>query len=115
MPSEVVVYTVARECPLCEEALHHLRALRPAHGFALRTVTVDGDPRLAIRHALRVPVVEIDGREALHGKTTRAALEAALEAARGAASGRAAGTTSPGSAEGDASAPRSRSAVPGTP
>jgi glutaredoxin len=75
---EVVVYTVARECPLCEEALHHLRALEPRHGFSLRVVRVDDDPRLAIRHALRVPVIEIDGREALYGKVTREALEAAL-------------------------------------
>jgi hypothetical protein len=76
--TEVVVYTVARVCPLCDEALHHLRALEPVHGFDLRVVRIDADPMLSIRHALRVPVIEIDGREALHGKVTRAALEAAL-------------------------------------
>jgi hypothetical protein len=74
----IVVYTVARECPLCEEALHHLRALEPAHGFDLRVVRIDGDPGLSIRHALRVPVIEVDGREVLHGKVSREALEAVL-------------------------------------
>jgi hypothetical protein len=81
MPSSVVLYTVARECPLCDEALAHLRALAPRWAFDLRVVAIDGDPRLAVRHALRVPVVEIDGREAAFGRVTREALEAALEAA----------------------------------
>jgi glutaredoxin len=78
MCSRVVVYTVAGDCPLCKEALHHLRALEPVHGFDLRVVRIDDDPMLSIRHALRVPVIEIDGREVLYGKVTRAALEAAL-------------------------------------
>jgi hypothetical protein len=74
----VVVYTVGHECPLCDEAIAHLEGLRATHEFALRVVVVDGDPRLAIRHALRVPVVEVDGVEVLHGKVERSALERAL-------------------------------------
>jgi hypothetical protein len=77
-PREVVVYTVGHECPLCDEALAHLRDLARTRPIALRVVVIDGDPRLAIRHALRVPVVEVDGREVLHGKIERAALEAVL-------------------------------------
>jgi len=79
-PRRVVLYTVAHDCPLCDEALAHLDSLRAAHAraFALEVVVVDRDPRLAIRHALRVPVVEVDGVEVLHGKIARADLERVL-------------------------------------
>ncbi|HVG94784.1 MAG TPA: glutaredoxin family protein [Planctomycetota bacterium] len=74
----VVLYTLAAGCPLCDEALHHLERLRSRRPFDLRVVPVDGDPRLAIRHALRVPVLEVDGREVLFGRMTLEAVEAAL-------------------------------------
>ena len=77
-PRRVVLYTVAHDCPLCDEALAHLDSLRATHAFALEVVVVDRDPRLAIRHALRVPVVEVDGVEVLHGKIARADLERVL-------------------------------------
>jgi len=74
----VTLYTVGHACPLCDEALAHLRSLQPEGGFELRVVVIDSDPLLAVRHALRVPVIEVDGSEALHGKVTLAALRAAL-------------------------------------
>jgi glutaredoxin len=71
----IVVYTVGHECPLCDEALAHLERLRARRAFDLRTVVVDGDPHLAIRHALRVPVIEVDGREVAYGRVDPEALE----------------------------------------
>ena len=78
---DVVLYTVAHPCPLCDEALAHLEAIAVRVPFRLRTVVVDSDPRLVFRHALRVPVLEIDGLEAMHGRIDRDALERALRAA----------------------------------
>lgn len=75
---DVVLYTVGHPCPLCDEAIVHLEALGRRIDFRLRVVVVDHDPRLAVRHALRVPVVEIDGREAMHGRVDAGALERAL-------------------------------------
>jgi hypothetical protein len=74
----VVVYTVARPCPLCDEALAHLEAIRRTVDFDLVAVEIDHDPRLSVRHALRVPVVAVDGREVAYGRIDRAALEAAI-------------------------------------
>ena len=82
-PRRVVVYTVGHECPLCDEAIAHLEGLRATRDFSLEVVVVDRDPRLAIRHALRVPVVEIDGVEVLHGKIARSDLERALSGGGG--------------------------------
>jgi hypothetical protein len=75
----VVVYVLARHCPLCDDALALLRDAATRRPLDVRVVPIDGDPRLSLRHALRVPVVEIDGVEALFGRVTREALEAALD------------------------------------
>jgi hypothetical protein len=77
----VVLYTLSAGCPLCEDARHHLERLAAVHAFDLRVVPVEGDPRLAVRYALRVPVVEIDGREAAFGRLAFDDLDAALRAA----------------------------------
>ena len=75
---DVVLYTVGHPCPLCDEARLHLDALGARIPFRLRTVVVDHDPRLAVRYALRVPVLEIDGVEAMFGRIDPVALEHAL-------------------------------------
>lgn len=74
----VVLYTVSHPCPLCDEVRAHLEALRRRHALDVEEVLVDRDPRLAVRYALRVPVVEVDGREAAFGKVDPRVLEAAL-------------------------------------
>jgi hypothetical protein len=79
----VVVYTIARECPLCDRALAHLRDLARTRPLSIDVVTIDGDPRLTLRHALRVPVVEVDGVEVLHGRIERHDLETALDGSAG--------------------------------
>ena len=75
---QVVLYTTSRPCPLCEDARAHLERLRARHPFELRVVEIDADPRLSIRHALRVPVVEVDGREIGFGRIDPTALETAV-------------------------------------
>ena len=80
-PRRVTLYTVGRECPLCDEARAHLDAIGRGRPLDVRTVVIDGDPRLSIRHALRVPVLEIDGVEALHGRISRVDIEEALDRA----------------------------------
>jgi hypothetical protein len=77
-PMHVVLNTTSHAGPLCDVARFHLERERERTPFDLRVVAVDGDPRLAIRHALRVPVIEIDGVEAMHGKIEPDALRAAL-------------------------------------
>ena len=76
------VYTIGRPCPLCEEALALLEDLSRDHPFELEVVNVDGDLRLTVIHALRVPVVEVDGREIGHGRIDRGTLEQALARAQ---------------------------------
>ncbi len=78
----VVLYTNANHCPLCDDARAALERLRPRLGFEFVEVPVDRDPRLTFRYALRVPVIEVDGDEAMFGKIDPAALEAALRAGR---------------------------------
>ncbi|MBL9086013.1 MAG: SUMF1/EgtB/PvdO family nonheme iron enzyme [Planctomycetia bacterium] len=78
----VVLYTNANHCPLCDDARAALERLRPRLAFELVEVPVDRDPRLTFRYALRVPVIEVDGEEAMFGKIDPAALEAALRARR---------------------------------
>jgi hypothetical protein len=50
-------------CHLCEHALKVLRTEQRTTPFALVTVDIDGDPELARRYGVRVPVVAVDGVE----------------------------------------------------
>jgi glutaredoxin len=54
-------------CHLCEQAWELLKRARRRHGFALRSVDVDGDPALAEQFGLEVPVVVVDGRVRFRG------------------------------------------------
>jgi hypothetical protein len=78
----VRLYTIARPCPLCEDALALLGELSRDHAFELEVVAVDGDVRLTVLHALKVPVVEVDGREIGHGRLDKTTLERALARGR---------------------------------
>jgi hypothetical protein len=79
----VTLFTLSAGCHLCEDARAHLDRLAGKVPFELAVVPVDRDPRLLIRHALRVPVLEIESREVLFGKMTYEQVEAALrDAAR---------------------------------
>jgi hypothetical protein len=58
----VTLYTRAG-CHLCEHAEQVLRNEQRTIPFALVTVNIDGDPELARRYGVRVPVVAVDGVE----------------------------------------------------
>jgi hypothetical protein len=84
---QVVLYVTSDECPLCDEAEALLDEAALSLPIDVHVVEVDADPALSARHRLRVPVIEVDGREALFGKVRRADLLRALEPPRSAEGG----------------------------
>jgi glutaredoxin len=52
-------------CHLCEEAHAVVVAVRERRPFELEEVDITRDPELEARYRERIPVVAIDGREAL--------------------------------------------------
>jgi glutaredoxin len=60
--TRITLYTRAG-CHLCEEAERILRGEQQATGFGLELVDIDGDPELARRYGVRVPVVALDGED----------------------------------------------------
>ncbi len=61
---DVVLYSKA-DCHLCQEARAQIERVRRRVGFRFREVDIAADPDLLARYELTVPVVAIDGREAL--------------------------------------------------
>jgi hypothetical protein len=51
-------------CCLCDDALAALQRLRATTPFELRTTDIEADDELFKRYLERIPVIEIDGREA---------------------------------------------------
>jgi hypothetical protein len=74
---QVVLYG-SPECHLCETAKVKLERVRRVVPFELREVDVRADPQLARRYGERIPVVAIDGRDALVTKVTEFRLLRAL-------------------------------------
>jgi glutaredoxin len=52
-------------CHLCEEARAVVLAARDRHRFELEEIDITRDPTLEARYRERIPVVAIDGEEAL--------------------------------------------------
>jgi glutaredoxin len=52
-----------RTCHLCEDARAVIQAERARQAFDFDEVFIDGDDGLERDYGLRVPVVEVDGRE----------------------------------------------------
>ena len=52
-----------RTCGLCDEAREVIQIVRQEVPFAFEERLIDGDDRLEREYGLRVPVVEVDGRE----------------------------------------------------
>ena len=69
-------------CHLCEDARAAVAAVRVERDFALEEVDVSLDPRLERRYGERVPVVAIDGEEALELRFGEAELVQALDRVR---------------------------------
>lgn len=61
---DVVVYS-RPGCHLCEEAMEKIVALHAeGYRFALHEIDIESDELLLRRYLERIPVVEVDGREA---------------------------------------------------
>ena len=59
------------DCHLCKVVSRVAEELQQELSFDLETVNVDGDQSLTARYGHRVPVILIDGKEALSGKVNR--------------------------------------------
>jgi hypothetical protein len=73
----VVLYG-APDCHLCEAAQRKLARVRRFVPFDLEVVDVRADPEVAARYGTIIPVVCVDGREALVSKVTEFRLLKAL-------------------------------------
>jgi glutaredoxin len=73
----VVMYS-RRTCGLCDKARAALESVRARVPFTFDEVMIDGDDALEERYGLRVPVVEVDGREAFEYEVAPADLERLL-------------------------------------
>ena len=62
-PLPQVLMFSRRTCGLCDKARAVILAERERTPFGFEEVWIDGDDALEDAHGLRVPVVEIDGRE----------------------------------------------------
>jgi glutaredoxin len=65
-------------CHLCEEAKQVVDAVRAQHPFDLEEVDITRDPALERAYRERIPVVAIDGEEALELVIERSELEERL-------------------------------------
>jgi glutaredoxin len=65
-------------CHLCEEAREVVDAVRSQHPFDLEEVDITRDPTLERAYRERIPVVAIDGEEALELVIERSELEERL-------------------------------------
>ena len=66
-------------CHLCEEARAAVERVRAKRTFELEEVDISLDPRLAHRYGERIPVIAIDGEEALELRFGAAELTRALD------------------------------------
>ena len=80
MPRRLVLYTRA-QCHLCTDMLAAARPIAAAHGLEVEPVDIDGDPELRRRYHVRIPVLELDGREVARYHLDPRALEHALATA----------------------------------
>jgi glutaredoxin len=69
-------------CCLCDEAKEAIQAVRLDRDFELQEVDVSLDPALHNRYGERIPVVEIDGREAFELHLDAGSLRQRLDTVR---------------------------------
>ncbi|HEX7374749.1 MAG TPA: glutaredoxin family protein [Steroidobacteraceae bacterium] len=77
LPAPLCLY-VREGCPLCDEFLVDLSADLGPGMAALAIIDVDGDPALALRVGLRVPVLEAAGAVVFEGRYDRNRVRQAL-------------------------------------
>ena len=68
-------------CCLCDEARAAVAAVREEHPFDLEEVDITLDPRLHHRYGERIPVVAVDGADALELYVDERQLREALDRA----------------------------------
>ena len=69
-------------CCLCDDARAEIAAVRAEREFELEEVDVSLDPTLWRSYGERIPVVEIDGREAFELHVDRSELARVLDTVR---------------------------------
>jgi glutaredoxin len=77
MTRQVVLYTRPR-CGLCDEAREVLLSVRDEEPFELLEVDIEGDEDLELEYGIRIPVIELDGRELFELSVEKEAILAAL-------------------------------------
>lgn len=77
MAHRLVLYTRSG-CHLCQDMLAQAEPLAAAHGLGIELVDIDDDLALAKRYNLRIPVLELNGREVCHHFFDQGAFERAL-------------------------------------
>lgn len=77
MAHRLLLYT-RNGCHLCQDMLAQARPLAAEHGLEIELVDIDDDLALAKRYNLRIPVLELNGREVCHHFFDQAAFERAL-------------------------------------
>lgn len=70
------------ECHLCDEAAAILVSLERDERFDWRRVDIESDPNLYARLRYSIPIIEVQGGEALAWPTTRERVRRALDASR---------------------------------
>lgn len=80
-PLAITLFTKPR-CHLCDEVVRMLGQLQAEYPHELSEVDISNDDDLEERHAARVPVVAIAGRECCWGRIPIALLRRELRAAR---------------------------------
>jgi glutaredoxin len=75
--ARLTLYT-RQGCHLCEQARSIIDDLVAGTGHVVEVIDVDDDPAVHERHAVRVPVVEVDGREVAQYQVDATALRLAL-------------------------------------
>lgn len=83
---KLVTIYVRKNCLACQDALRVIQGVRDRHPFELRTVDIEAD--LAAEEVrrrklgLRIPVVEVDGREVFENGVSAVKLAEFIQAAR---------------------------------
>ena len=70
------------DCHLCHVVHRVAEQVRQELAFDLVEMDVDSDPRLVTQYGDRVPVILLDGREAISGKVTGGQLRKTIKKAR---------------------------------
>jgi glutaredoxin len=79
---EVRMYS-RRRCGLCDEARKVILGVRRESSFEFEEVMIDGDDALERDYGIRVPVVEVDGREEFEIRVDPARLRLLIGRTRG--------------------------------